>query len=125
MKQRNQRFGCPRIAQQISLAFGIDIIKDGVRLSHPFVERLIGSIGRELLDQMFFWNATDLQKKLTASAPAETDVLCAVKVKADRPLQLLYPKRLRFRYIWQKLAIQKKHNRIFFPSESQKDKNPV
>lgn len=33
-------------------------------LSHPFVERLIGTIRRELLDQTFFWNASDLQTKL-------------------------------------------------------------
>jgi len=33
-------------------------------LSHPFVERLIGSIRRELLNQVFFWNAVDLQRKL-------------------------------------------------------------
>jgi hypothetical protein len=31
MKQRNPRFGCPRIAQQINKAFGIDIDKDVVR----------------------------------------------------------------------------------------------
>ncbi len=31
MKQRNPRFGCPRIAQQINLAFGLDIDKDVVR----------------------------------------------------------------------------------------------
>ena len=33
-------------------------------ISHPFVERLIGSIRREYLDNLFFWNARDLQKKL-------------------------------------------------------------
>ena len=33
-------------------------------LSHPFVERLIGSVRRELLDQVFFWNSLDLQRKL-------------------------------------------------------------
>ena len=33
-------------------------------MSHPFVERLIGSIRRELLDQTLFWTATDLQRKL-------------------------------------------------------------
>ncbi len=33
-------------------------------LSHPFVERLIGTIRREHLDQIFFWNAVDLEKKL-------------------------------------------------------------
>src|SRR6202166_1223004 len=31
MKQRNPRWGCPRIAQQIALAFGIEINKDVVR----------------------------------------------------------------------------------------------
>jgi transposase InsO family protein len=33
--------------------------------SHPFVERLIGTVRRECLDQMFFWNAHDLERKLT------------------------------------------------------------
>src|SRR5215472_2678771 len=31
MKQRNPSWGCPRIAQQISLAFGVEIDKDVVR----------------------------------------------------------------------------------------------
>jgi putative transposase len=35
-----------------------------VPMSHPFVERLIGSIRREILDQTFFWTATDLENKL-------------------------------------------------------------
>ncbi len=35
-----------------------------VRLSHPFVERLIGTIRREYLDQLFFWNANDRERKL-------------------------------------------------------------
>ena len=35
-----------------------------VPMSHPFVERLIGSIRRELLDHTFFWTATDLDNKL-------------------------------------------------------------
>ena len=37
-----------------------------VPMSHPFVERLIGSVRRELLDQTFFWTATDLANKLSA-----------------------------------------------------------
>ncbi len=32
--------------------------------SHPFVERLIRSLRRELLDQIFFWNSDDLERKL-------------------------------------------------------------
>jgi transposase InsO family protein len=35
-----------------------------VPMSHPFVERLIGSVRRELLDQTSFWTASDLEKKL-------------------------------------------------------------
>jgi hypothetical protein len=160
MKQRNPRYGCPRIALQVNLAFGLELDKDVVRrilethyrpdpgnhgpswltiighakdslwsvdlfrcesillkshwvmvvmdqytrriiglavhagnvdgpalcrmwkanlrvldieeiksvphvpMSHPFVERLIGSIRRELLDHTLFWTATDLENKL-------------------------------------------------------------
>jgi putative transposase len=32
--------------------------------SHPFVERLIGTVRREFLDQVLFWNASDLERKL-------------------------------------------------------------
>ena len=35
-----------------------------VPLSHPFVERLIGTIRREFLDHVLFWNARDLERKL-------------------------------------------------------------
>jgi putative transposase len=34
--------------------------------SHPFIERLIGTIRREYLDRLFFWNAKDLERKLAA-----------------------------------------------------------
>ncbi len=35
-----------------------------VPLSHPFVERVIGTIRREYLDHVPFWSARDLEKKL-------------------------------------------------------------
>jgi transposase InsO family protein len=35
-----------------------------VPLSHPFVERLIGTIRRECLDRSPFWTAADLEAKL-------------------------------------------------------------
>ena len=35
-----------------------------VPLSHPFVERLIGTLRREYLDHMLFWTTVDLENKL-------------------------------------------------------------
>ena len=37
-----------------------------VPMSHPFVERLIGTVRREYLDRIFFWNSVDLTRKLAA-----------------------------------------------------------
>ena len=37
-----------------------------VPLSHPFVERLIGTLRRECVDQLLFWSASDLEDKLAA-----------------------------------------------------------
>jgi transposase InsO family protein len=33
-------------------------------VSHPFVERLVGTVRREYLDRTFFWNKMDLEQKL-------------------------------------------------------------
>jgi transposase InsO family protein len=35
-----------------------------VSLSHPFVERLIGTLRRECLDRTLFWTTADLESKL-------------------------------------------------------------
>jgi hypothetical protein len=37
-------------------------------LPHPFIERLIGTLRREYLDQTFFWNGLDLHRKLNRFA---------------------------------------------------------
>ena len=37
-----------------------------VPVSHPFVERLIGTLRRECVDRMLFWSASDLERKLEA-----------------------------------------------------------
>ncbi len=34
-------------------------------ISHPFVERLIGTARREFLDHVLFWNQRDLERKLS------------------------------------------------------------
>jgi transposase InsO family protein len=44
-----------------------------VPISSPFVERLIGTIRRECLEQMFFWNTIDLERKLGAFGRYFTD----------------------------------------------------
>jgi putative transposase len=46
----------------------VDEIKTIPRVprSHPFVERLIGTIRREYLDRLWFWNQGDLKRKLEA-----------------------------------------------------------
>jgi hypothetical protein len=36
-----------------------------VPLSHPFVKRLMGTVRREFLDHVLFWNKCDLERKLT------------------------------------------------------------
>ena len=36
----------------------------GTPTSHPFIERVIGTTRREYLDQLFFFNGVDLQRKL-------------------------------------------------------------
>jgi transposase InsO family protein len=48
----------------------IDLIKTVpfVPCSDPFVERLIGTIRREYLDHLWFWNRLDLQRKLARFA---------------------------------------------------------
>jgi hypothetical protein len=39
-----------------------------VPLSHPFVERLIGTVRRECLDRILFWATMDLEaKRLTSN----------------------------------------------------------
>jgi hypothetical protein len=55
---RNPRFGYMRIDEVKSAPYA--------PVSHPFIERLIGTVRREYLDHVFFWNVIGLTRKLDA-----------------------------------------------------------
>src|SRR5499426_4160858 len=72
MKRRNPTWGCPRIAEQMTLAFGLEINKDVVRRilsAHYCPDSHSGgpswlTLRRECLDRTLFWTAPDLKAKL-------------------------------------------------------------
>jgi len=55
--------------------------------SHPFVERLIGTIRREFLDHTLFWNQRDLIKKLNEFKSFYNDHRAHSSLNADTPSQ--------------------------------------
>lgn len=59
-----------------------------VPMSHPFVERLIGSVRRELLDQTFFWTANDLENKLRDYQHYFNEHRCHSGRRGATPLEL-------------------------------------
>jgi len=54
--------------------------------SHPFVERLIGTIRRECLDRLLFWTATDLEMKLHAFSEYYNAYRCHAGLKGATPV---------------------------------------
>jgi transposase InsO family protein len=58
-----------------------------VPMSHPFVERLIGSIRRELLDHTFFWTSTDLENKLRDYQSYYNQYRCHSSRDGDTPVR--------------------------------------
>jgi hypothetical protein len=58
----NTPVGLP--GSQFMLKMSMGLPSTACPMSHPFVERLIGSVRRKLLDQASFWTATDLENKL-------------------------------------------------------------
>ena len=58
-----------------------------VPMSHPFVERLIGSVRRELLDHTFFWTATDLENKLRDYQEYYNKYRCHSSRSSDTPVK--------------------------------------
>ena len=57
-------------------------------MSHPFIERVIGTIRRELLDQTFFWNQSDLQAKLTQFMSYYNDDRCHWSLDGKTPKEI-------------------------------------
>ncbi len=68
---------------------GVDHIKTVpyVPISHPFVERLIGTIRREFLDHVLFWNATDLERKLEEFRQYYNDHRVHASLNGDTPME--------------------------------------
>ena len=56
-----------------------------VPLSHPFVERLIGTMRREFLDHVLFWNARDLERKLAEFQTYYNAARCHASLKGHTP----------------------------------------
>ena len=54
--------------------------------SHPFIERLIGTIRREYLDRLFFWNAQDLERELAAFQHYYNEHRAHLSLKGSTPL---------------------------------------
>ena len=58
-----------------------------IPVSHPFVERLIGTIRREVLDHMFIWNAVDLGRKLSEFKTYYNCSRCHQSLSGRTPLE--------------------------------------
>ena len=78
-KTKNPSFGCPQIASLILDRTGLSVSEETVLavlqiddiwsvpfvpISHFYIEQMIGTVRRELLDRNLFWNGRDLLKKL-------------------------------------------------------------
>ncbi len=57
-------------------------------ISHPFVERLIGTIRHEFLDQTLFWNVVDLERKLEAFQDYYNHSRFHASLEGDTPAQV-------------------------------------
>ena len=58
-----------------------------VLLSHPFTERLIGTLRREYLDRMLFWTTADLETSCSISGPTSTTIARIPHWKGERRIR--------------------------------------
>jgi transposase InsO family protein len=71
--------------------------------SHPFIERLIGTIRRECLDQTLFWTAGDLELKLFAFKNYYNGYRSHASLDGKTPVETLESTGIDFKsYRWQK-----------------------
>ena len=56
-------------------------------MSHPFVERLMGSVRRELLDRTFFGTTTDLENKLRTYKQYYNEYRCHSSLDGATPVE--------------------------------------
>ena len=74
-----------------------------VPLSHPFVERLIGTIRREYLDHLLFWTAADLEMKLSDFQDYYNKFRVHSALENQTPIPTAESKRVNLEsYAWQK-----------------------
>jgi hypothetical protein len=102
IKSRNPSFGCPQIGSIVKDRTGTSIDNETVRrilikeidevwsvphtpTSHPYCERLIGTVRREFVDRILFWNEFDLAKKLASYQRYFNDARVHAGIDGERP----------------------------------------
>src|SRR5262250_1163261 len=74
-----------------------------VPMSHPFVERLIGTIRREYLDRTLFWTAADLEAKLLAFKTYYNGYRAHASLQGQTPIKTPESQGVNFKcYRWHK-----------------------
>ena len=74
-----------------------------VPLSHPFIERLIGTIRRECLNRLLFWTEADLEVKLSNSKTYYKQYRAYASLEGQTPIETPESRGVNFKsYSWQK-----------------------
>ena len=74
-----------------------------VPLSHPFIERLIGTIRRECLNRLLFWTAADLEVKLSNFKTYYNQYRAHASLEGQAPIETPESRGVNFKsYSWQK-----------------------